>query len=86
MILDDVFKALSDKKRREILKLLKKNSMNSGDLSKYFDMSRATLSYHLSMLKKANLIKERKYKNFIFYDINASVMEELVSIFMDFKE
>lgn len=86
MELEKVFKALSDKKRRDILNLLKKNALNAGELSSYFDMTRATLSYHLSLLKKADLIKERKYKNYIYYDLNTSVFEELVSLFMSFKE
>lgn len=86
MKLEEVFKALSDKKRRDILELLKKDSMNAGEISSHFNMSSATISYHLSILKKADLIKEKKYKNFIFYELNASVFEELILIFMSFKE
>ena len=86
MILENVFKALSDKKRREILNLLKKGPLNAGEIGENFNMTGATISYHLSILKKADLITETKYKNYIYYEINTSVFEELVSIFMDFKE
>lgn len=86
MVLENVFKALSDKKRREILKLLKEGPLNAGEIGEHFNMTGATISYHISILKKADLIKENKYKNFIYYELNASVFEELISVFMDFKE
>lgn len=74
----DTFKALSDPIRREILNLLKESSMSAGDIANKFDMTQATISYHLSILKKADLIRENKKKNFIFYELNASVFQEMM--------
>lgn len=72
----ETFKALSDPVRREILVMLKKGSMTAGDIGENFDMTGATISYHLAQLKKAGLISESRYKNFIIYELNASVFEE----------
>lgn len=85
MIFENTFKALSDEKRREILKLLKNNKkMHVNELAEHFDMSLATLSYHLSLLKKADLIIEEKDKNYRYYSLNLSVFEELLTYFYDF--
>lgn len=74
----ETFKALSDPVRREILMLLKNSSMSAGEISSNFDMTGATISYHLSVLKKADLIFENKQKNFIFYEMNVTVVEEVM--------
>ena len=74
----DTMKALSDPVRREILNLLKGGSMTAGDIAGRFDMTNATVSYHLSQLKKAGLIFESREKNFIYYCLNASVLEEVL--------
>ncbi|MBQ8821371.1 MAG: winged helix-turn-helix transcriptional regulator [Lachnospiraceae bacterium] len=74
----ETFKALSDPIRREILEMLKKGQMSAGDIGSHFEMTGATISYHLSILKKAGLIKENKNKNFIYYELNASVVEEVL--------
>ena len=71
-------KALSDPVRREILNLLKGGSMTAGDIAERFDMTGATVSYHLSQLKKAGLIFESREKNYIYYSLNASVLEEVL--------
>lgn len=81
----ETFKALSDPVRRDILQLLKKGSMSAGDIGSHFDMTGATVSYHLKILKKADLIWERKEKNFIFYELNTSVLEELMLWISDLK-
>ena len=81
----ETFKALSDPARREILQLLKRGSMSAGDIASHFDMTAATVSYHLKMLKKADLIWEKKDKNFIFYELNTSVLEELMLWISDLK-
>lgn len=79
------FKALSDPARREILELLKNGEkMNAGDIASKFNMTQATISYHLSILKKAGLIREEKTKNFIYYSLNASVFEQLILWFNQF--
>lgn len=71
-------KALSDPTRREILDLLKKGSMTAGEIGENFDMTGATISHHLSQLKKSGLITESREKNYIHYSLNASVLEEVL--------
>lgn len=85
MAFAETFKALSDPARREILEMLKSGSLSAGDIVSKFDMTGATISYHLSILKKADLIRERRDKNFIFYELNTSVFEELMLWFSQFK-
>ena len=75
MSLHDTLKALSDPVRRDILELLKHGQLSAGDIGKHFELSAATISHHLSQLKKAGLIVESKYKNFIYYELNASVRQ-----------
>ncbi len=74
----ETLKALADPVRREILVLLKSGKMTAGDIGSHFDMTGATMSYHLSQLKKAGLVFESKYKNYIYYEINTSVFEEIM--------
>lgn len=74
----ETFKALADPVRREILTMLKEDKLSAGDIGKKFDMTGATISYHLSILKKAELICETKYKNFIYYELNTSVVEDIM--------
>ena len=74
----ETFKALSDSVRREILILLKEKTMSAGEIASHFEMTGATVSYHLSQLKKAGLIFETKEKNFIYYQLNTSVFEEIM--------
>lgn len=81
----ETFKALSDPIRREILVMLKDKKMSAGEIASNFNMTGATISYHLSQLKKADLIIESKYKNFIYYEINISVFEEVMLWFSQFK-
>lgn len=81
----ETFKALSDPIRREILVLLKKGRMSAGDIGSHFDMTGATISYHLSILKKAELVFEQKEKNFIYYELNTSVVEEVMLWLSDLK-
>ena len=61
----ETFKALSDPVRREILQLLKNGKMSAGEIGSHFDMTGATVSYHLNILKKADLVFEEKEKNFV---------------------
>ena len=74
----ETFKALSDPARREILLMLRNGKMSAGDIASNFDMTGATVSYHLSVLKKADLVFETKQKNFVFYELNTSVLEEVM--------
>ena len=86
MSFNETMKALSDPTRRAILNLLKKGKMSAGDIVANFDMTGATISHHLSQLKKADLIRESKDKNYIFYSLNASVLEEVMLWLKDLKE
>lgn len=81
----ETFKALSDPVRRDILTLLKKGSLSAGEIASHFDMTGATISYHLSILKKADLVFENKQKNFIYYELNTSVVEEVMLWLADLK-
>lgn len=81
----ETFSALSDPVRREILLLLKEGKKSAGEISSRFEMTGATISYHLSKLKKADLVYETKYKNFIYYELNTSVFEEMLIWFAQFK-
>jgi len=64
--------------RRKILLKLKEGKISSGDLAVFLNMTPQALSYHLSKLKKADLIYETKYKNFIFYELNLSILDEFI--------
>lgn len=81
----ETFKALSDPVRREILVMLKNKKMSAGEIGAEFDITGATISYHLSQLKKADLIFETKYKNYIYYELNTSVFEEIMLWLSQFK-
>ena len=81
----ETFQALSDPARREILELLKKGRMSAGEIAGHFDMTHATISYHLKILKNADLIRETREKNFIFYELNLTVLEEIMVWISDLK-
>ncbi|MBQ8812909.1 MAG: winged helix-turn-helix transcriptional regulator [Lachnospiraceae bacterium] len=74
----ETFKALSDPVRRDILVLLKRGRLSAGEIGSHFDMTGATISYHLNILKKAELVFENREKNFIYYELNTSVVEEVM--------
>ena len=85
MTFADTFKALSNPVRREILNLLKAGRLSAGEIAGQFEMTGATISHHLSILKKADLIRETREKNFIYYELNASVLEEIMVWFADLR-
>ena len=74
----ETFKALLDPIRREILMMLRDGSMSAGEIGYHYDMTGATISYHLGILKKADLVLESREKNFIYYELNTSVLEEIM--------
>ncbi|MBR0130827.1 MAG: winged helix-turn-helix transcriptional regulator [Firmicutes bacterium] len=78
MSFSDTFKALADPARREILSMLRNGRMSAGEIASKFGLTGATISYHLSTLKKADLIKETREKNYIYYELNTSVVEEVM--------
>ena len=78
MGLQQTLKALADPTRREILNLLKDGKRSAGEISEQFDISAAAVSRHLSVLKEADLIRDDRRGKFIFYELNASVLEEIL--------
>ena len=78
MAFAETFKALSDPVRRQILEMLKKGPLSAGEIGAQFDMTGATISYHLKILKQADLVFESREKNFIYYQLNATVLEEIL--------
>lgn len=74
----NLFKVLADEQRRDILVLLKSGRMSAGEIAEALNITPAALSYHLKQLKGADLVMEYKHKNFIYYEINATVFEELI--------
>ena len=78
MSLQNTLKALSDPIRREILNLLKIGPMAAGDIAAKFDVTGAAVSRHLSVLKEADLIRDNREGKYIFYELNASVLEEIL--------
>ena len=77
------FKALSDKTRREILTLLKdEGRLSAGDIASHFNMTQATVSHHLSILTSAGLIIDEKQGKYIYYEINTTVMQDMLTWFM----
>ena len=74
----NIFKVLSDAQRRNILVMLKDGRMNAGEIAEKLDTTPAALSYHFRLLKEADLVTEYREKNFIYYEINTSVFQELV--------
>ncbi len=73
-----IFKVLSDKQRRDILVMLKEGRMSAGEIAEKLGITPAALSYHLKLLKSAELVMEYKNKNFIYYEINITVLDELI--------
>ena len=78
MAVNEVMAALSDETRRQILKILRKGKTNTGDLATMIGMTPQALSYHLRKLKNADLIYETRYKNFIYYELNLTVLDEAI--------
>lgn len=78
-------KALADPTRREILNLLKEGKRSAGDITAHFDITAAAISRHLSVLKEADLIQDTRDGKFIFYELNASVLEEILLWIRDLK-
>ena len=85
MSLQATLKALSDPIRREILNLLKAGQLSAGEITDHFDVTAASISRHLSVLKEANLIRDTRQGKFIYYDINTSVLEETLLWIRDLK-
>ncbi len=85
MALQLTLRALADPIRREILNLLKRGPMAAGDIAGHFAVTGAAVSRHLSVLKEAELIRDRREGKYIFYELNASVLEEILLWVSDLK-
>lgn len=84
MAISTTLKAIADPLRRSILELLRKEPLSAGTIAEHFpELTQAAVSYHLKLLKQAGLITERRAKNFIYYDLNASVFEEVLTWIYD---
>lgn len=85
MGLQQTLKALADPTRREILNLLKTGKRSAGEIAEQFDISAAAISRHLSILKDADLISDTRDGKYIFYELNATVLEEILLWISDLK-
>lgn len=83
--LQNTLKALADPIRREILNLLKEGKMSAGEICDKFPVTGASISRHLSVLKEADLIRDTREGKFIFYELNTSVLEEIMLWITDLK-
>ena len=82
--MNNVFKALNDKTRRDILELLKKEDLTAGQIAEHFSFSKPTISHHLDLLKQAELLTSVKKGQFVFYSLNTTVMDELLKWMLQF--
>ena len=78
----NVFKAISDPTRREILKLLNDTDLSAGEIAEHFDISKPALTKHLNILREAELVSSEKQGNFVIYSINVTVLQQALSGFM----
>ena len=85
MGIQHTLRALADPIRRDILNLLKEGKMSAGDIAGHFPVTGASISRHLAVLKEADLIRDTREGKFIFYELNASVLEEIMLWITDLK-
>ena len=85
MSLQNTLRALADPVRREILNLLKPGRLSAGEITEHFNITAAAISRHLSILKEADLIRDERQGKFIYYELNASVLEEIMLWITDLK-
>ena len=86
MGMQETMRALADPTRREILNLLKGGRLSAGEITGHFPMTAAAVSRHLSVLKEADLIRDKREGKYIYYDMNASVLEEIMLFITELKE
>lgn len=83
MRINEAFKAIADPTRREILRLLRRGEMTAGGLADHFDMAKPSMSHHFAVLKQADLITVRREGQQLYYSLNTTVMEDLLSLIWD---
>ena len=84
--MNNLFKALNDETRRQIIELLKDKDMNAGEIADEFDISKPSISHHLDILKRADLITSQKKGQFIEYSLNTTILEDLLSWILTLKK
>jgi len=82
----DIFKALNDETRREILELLKKEDMTAGEIADNFNISKPSISHHLDILQRADLITGEKKGQFIHYSINTTILDDVFTWLLTLKK
>ena len=85
-IMNDVFKALNDPARREILKMLQKQDLTAGEIAAKFDMTAPSVSHHLDKLKRAGLVTTVKQGQFIHYSINTTIIDDILQYILTLKK
>lgn len=81
-----IFKALNDKTRRDIVELLKERDMNAGEIADKFNISKPSISHHLDILKRADLINSEKKGQFVEYSLNTTILEDLLNWILTLKK
>ena len=84
--MNDLFKALNDETRRQIIEMLKDKDMNAGEIADKFNISKPSISHHLDILKRADLITSQKKGQFIEYSLNTTILEDLLSWILTLKK
>lgn len=84
--MNSLFKALNDETRRQIIELLKDKDMNAGEIAGHFNISKPSISHHLDILRRADLISSEKKGQFIVYTLNTSILEDLLSWIINLKK
>jgi ArsR family transcriptional regulator len=84
--MNDIFKALNDPTRREILKMLRKCDMTAGDIAAKFEMTAPSISHHLDKLKRAGLVTNIKQGQFVLYSINTTIVDDLLQYVLTLKK
>jgi DNA-binding transcriptional ArsR family regulator len=84
--MNNLFKALNDKTRRKIIELLKNGDLSAGEIADEFDMTKSSISHHLEILKRADLVTSEKKGQFLLYSLNTSVLDDLFNWVVNLKE
>lgn len=84
--MNEVFKALNDPARREILKMLRKKDLTAGEIATRFDMTAPSISHHLDKLKRAGLVTTEKQGQYVLYSLNTTIVDDLLQYFLTLKK
>ena len=84
--MNNLFKAINDETRREILDLLKSRDLSAGEISQHFDISKPSISHHLDLLKRADLVSSEKKGQYVIYSINTTILDDLLQWILTLKK